>query len=36
MDYKVRAVHRAPPSAEYPGECICVARIAKRWWEFWK
>ena len=36
MDYKVRARPANTIVAEYPGECICVPRAPKRWWEIWR
>jgi hypothetical protein len=36
MDYTIRAVPVNPLDLKYPGECICVPRPARRWWEIWK
>lgn len=36
MDYKVRAVARAPQELTCPAECVCVVRVEKRRWEIWK
>jgi hypothetical protein len=36
MDYKVRAVPLDRLDPKYPGECLCVPRVPKRWWELWK
>lgn len=36
MDYRVRPVPPPVYGVEYPGECVCVPRAAKRWWEIWR
>ena len=36
MTYKVRAVPRAAHDLTYPGECVCVPRGGRKWWEVWK
>jgi hypothetical protein len=38
MDFRVKAVgHRgASGDLRYPGECECIKRTGKQWWQFWR
>jgi hypothetical protein len=37
MDFRVKAVGmQRGGDLQYPGQCECVVRGLKKWWEFWK